>query len=325
MTATRHHRRAHGYGPSEPGRAAPSTACGPWESDTRSGLVDELDQALATGALELRYQPKVDLVTERVSGFEGLLRWRHPRLGMLRPAAFIGLVERSPLLGPVTAAVLDQALAACARWRGLGLGLDVSVNVAAPSLHDARLVDEVADALARHGVPGRALVVEVTETMPLLDLTRGHEVLARLVELGVRVSLDDFGTGHSGLQRLHRLPVHEIKLDRSLVGSFRADPVSTTIVRGTIALAHDLGIEVVAEGVDDAALVTALAEVGCDAAQGWGLAPPVAEPDALATLHRVETELATPDGTVRAGASAAHRPLLGRRPSDGGRRAFPLV
>lgn len=242
----------------------------------RFSPVRRLRTALAEEQLEVHYQPKVELRTERVAGVEALLRWRHPRLGMLTPGSFLDGLEHHEVLDEVARFVLDSALDQTARWRDAGAPLSVAVNVASASLVDESLPRTVDAALSRWGVPPDALVMEITETAVLHDPERAAGVVHDLVALGVGVSLDDFGTGESSLSRLLRFPIVELKIDRTFVHNLAVHRSrGTKVVRAVVDLAHDLGHRVVAEGVEDRATLDRLADLDCDQAQGYYLCRPV--------------------------------------------------
>jgi EAL domain-containing protein (putative c-di-GMP-specific phosphodiesterase class I) len=249
------------------------------ERDTHSrerfALVGDLRAALENGEIGPHFQPIAESGTRRIVGVEALVRWRHPERGMLSPAIFLPLAEQAGLMRTLTRRVLGDALAACRVWRDVGHDLHVSVNVTATDLLDAELPIEIAAALADHDLPAEVLVVEITESSVMSDPVRIGEVLARLADLGVGLSLDDFGTGYSSLTHLRALPVGEIKVDRSFVGRMATDSADAVIVRATIRLAHDLGMRVVAEGVEDEATWAQLAALGAELVQGYALGRPV--------------------------------------------------
>jgi diguanylate cyclase (GGDEF)-like protein len=238
-------------------------------------LTSELPQAIEQGQLEVHYQPKANARGGRVMGAEALVRWRHPERGLLPPAAFLALAEHSGLARALTRCVMDDALECCRRWRGEGHDVHVSVNASAVDLLDLHFPDEVAAALAAHQVPACALVIEVTESSVMSDPERIGDVLARLDQLGVGISLDDFGTGYSSLMHLRDLPVCEVKIDRSFVSGLGSVAANLAIVRATILLAHELGMRVVAEGVEDEDTWQLLEDLGCEVIQGYFLARPM--------------------------------------------------
>jgi diguanylate cyclase (GGDEF)-like protein len=242
------------------------------QSPRRLTFVSELRAALQNGDVQVHVQPKARLDSGQVIGVEALVRWEHPELGWVPPDEFVPVAERSGLIGPLTTRVLDGALAASARWRQAGHDLAVAVNLSARSLHDADLVEEVDRLLRRHGVPAERLTLEVTEGSVMADPTRAVAVLHQLRDLGVRLSVDDFGTGYSSLSYLQRLPVQEVKIDRSFVTGLSTESENVAIVRAIIDLGRHLGLEVVAEGVEDAATWDLLSSMHCDLVQGWHLA-----------------------------------------------------
>nr|WP_233513349.1 bifunctional diguanylate cyclase/phosphodiesterase [Micromonospora craterilacus] len=245
-------------------------------STDQLALLAELQEALqADDQLVLVLQPAVDLTTGAPTGVEALIRWRHPRRGWLGPADFIRPVENSDQLGPFTRYVLDKALTVAAGWAREGLDIPISVNLSARSLLDHRLPAEIAEALRRHQVPADRLVLEITETVVMSDLEVIDQVLSTLRSMGVQLAVDDFGTGFSSLAFLARIPVDELKVDRSFVLRMADSPQAAAIVRSTVGLAHELGLRVVAEGVETAAQRSALAELGCTAAQGYHFFKPM--------------------------------------------------
>jgi diguanylate cyclase (GGDEF)-like protein len=243
-------------------------------SRERLALAAELAEGLRGDEIEVRFQPMADARTRRVVGVEALARWRHPVHGLLLPADFIPLAETTGLIRSLTRHVMDLALAQCEAWRRAGLDLHVSVNVVAADLLDDDLPAQVAAALERHQLPPSALVIEVTESSVLSDPLRIHNVLAHLDDLGVCVSLDDFGTGFSSLGHLKSLPVGEIKIDRSFVSQMTSNAADAAIVNTTIQLAQRLGKRVVAEGVADEKAWRRLAAAGCHIIQGYALSRP---------------------------------------------------
>ncbi|KKK06694.1 diguanylate cyclase [Micromonospora sp. HK10] len=239
-------------------------------------LLAELREALeADDQLVLALQPAVDLTTGAPTGVEALIRWQHPRRGWLGPADFIRPVENSEQLGTFTRYVLDKALAVAADWAREGLDVPISVNLSARSLLDPRLPGEIGDALRRHQVPPHRLVLEITETVVMSELEVIDEVLTNLRTMGVQLAVDDFGTGFSSLTFLTRIAVDELKVDRSFVLRMADSPEAAAIVRTTVGLAQELGLRVVAEGVETAEQRTALAELGCTSAQGYHFFKPM--------------------------------------------------
>jgi diguanylate cyclase (GGDEF)-like protein len=250
----------------------------PYSAD-RLGLLAELRRALSGDELVLHYQPKVAVETGTVIGVEALVRWRHPERGLLAPAEFVPLAERTGTVADLTRWVLDAALAQTRAWRDAGLTLPVAINLAAANIVDATLPDAVAAALERHGVPGSLLECEISEDTVMADPVRAMDVLGRLRAMGLRLSLDDFGTGHSSLAYLKRLPLDEVKIDRSFVLGMTEDENDAVIVRSTIDLARNLGLDVVAEGVENEAILRGLGALHCDVAQGFHLSRPLPAAD----------------------------------------------
>ncbi|MCG5444704.1 bifunctional diguanylate cyclase/phosphodiesterase [Micromonospora sp. NIE79] len=245
-------------------------------STDQLALLAELREALKVDdQLVLALQPAVDLATGAPTGVEALIRWQHPRRGWLNPADFIRPVENSEQLGAFTRYVLNKALSVAASWAREGLDVPISVNLSARSLLDPRLPAEIADALRRHQVPPHRLVLEITETVVMSELEVIDEVLATLRSMGVQLAVDDFGTGFSSLTFLTRIAVDELKVDRSFVIRMADSPEAAAIVRTTVGLAHELGLRVVAEGVETAEQRMALAELGCTSAQGYHFFKPM--------------------------------------------------
>ena len=246
---------------------------------TRLALVADLRQVLDRGGLTVQYQPQVDAHTGRVAGVEALVRWPHPAHGLIPPDHFIPLAEQTGLIVPLTAQVLDAALRQCRAWERAGLALRVAVNISLRTLRDPHLSATVEGALRRHGVPAARLCLELTESVVMTDVEGTRATLARLAGLGVRLAIDDFGTGYSSLSYLSRLPVHELKIDRSFVRHLVNQPADATIVASTIGLGHALGLDVVTEGVEDARTWEALRRMGCDVGQGYYFARPLPADD----------------------------------------------
>jgi diguanylate cyclase (GGDEF)-like protein/PAS domain S-box-containing protein len=244
----------------------------------RLALLGELRRALEGNELEVHYQPKVDLKTRSVVGAEALLRWPHSKRGYVSPAEFVPLAETTGLIRQLTRWVLDRATGEARSWERAGRQLPVSVNISARSLHDGRIVDEVEEALLTHDMRGDRLQIEVTESAVMRDAARAAEVLSSLAGRGVQVSIDDFGTGYTSFNLLRRLPVHELKIDKSFVSGMAEDGAGaedTAIVRSTADLAHNLGLTAVAEGVENQWTLDLLSSFGCDLAQGFHIAKPM--------------------------------------------------
>jgi len=241
----------------------------------RLALVADLRRGIERGELVCYFQPKVALDTGRLAGVEALVRWEHPVHGLVGPDEFVPTAEQTGLIRPLTLAVLREATARCATWRASGLELSVAVNLSPRSLLDASLVADVEAALASCGLPGHALTLEITEGTMMADPQRTGAILRRLAGLGARISIDDFGTGYSSLAYLKRLPVDEIKIDRSFVQTMVTDPNDAAIVSAIVDLARTLGKRVVAEGVEDASAFEGLGAMGVHEAQGYWISRPM--------------------------------------------------
>jgi len=268
-------------------------------STDRLALLAELREALAaTDQLHLLLQPAVDLTTGGPSGVEALIRWRHPRRGLLTPKDFVRAAENSELLGAFTRYVIDRALVIAADWAEQGLDVPIAVNVSPRALLDPQLPTDVADLLRRHQVPAERLVMEITETVVMSELAVIDQVLGALRDQGIQLAVDDFGTGYSSLTFLTRIPVDEVKVDRTFVARMVDSPEAAAIVRTTVDLGKELGLRVVAEGVETAEQRQALTALGCTAAQGFHFFKPVSA-DKIALVLR----------TLRAASQAQVIPL----------------
>lgn len=289
----------------------------------RLGLLGDLRRALDAGEVELHYQPKVRF-DGQVAGLEALVRWVHPERGRVPPDEFIAIAESSGLMPHLTEYVLETALAQVARWRAQGLYVPVAVNVSPRDVHTPGFAGSVAARLARHGVPAGALQLEITEHVLLEDPQRAADTLAGLTGHGVKMSLDDFGTGYSSLVHLRKLPVSELKIDRSFVARLAVDHEDAEIVRCTIDLAHSLGLLVVAEGVEDDETWERLRDLHCDAVQGWLVAAAMPPQETTAWLRArgehgwrrpAELEAAARAAAAGAAGGAAGVPELEHRPT----------
>jgi diguanylate cyclase (GGDEF)-like protein len=255
---------------------------------SRLNVLGDLRRALDTdGELLLHYQPKFTLDGRHIEGLEALLRWQHPERGMVPPGEFIPVAEGTGIILRLTERVLGLALTQMRRWLDEGHPVPVAVNLSTRCLMDADLPDLVAVLLAQHRVPARLLRLEVTESAVMGDAARCLDVLQRLHDLGVHLSIDDFGTGYSSMAYLRQLPVDELKIDRSFVMGMTDTPQDAVLVRTAIDLGHNLGLTVVAEGVEGAEHVAALQELGCDIAQGFHFARPMPSEDIGPLLDRV--------------------------------------
>lgn len=243
-------------------------------SPERLALMAELRNAIENNQLLLHYQPMVDIRNGRAVGAEALVRWQHPTRGLLPPGQFIGPAEYTGLITPLTYWVLAQALRQCRETHRLGFDMRVSVNLSARTLHHPHLPATVENLLKTVDVEPDRLILEITESAIVLDPARAREMLEALHRMGVSLSIDDFGTGYTSLSSLTRLPVHEIKIDRSFVNGMLTNDNDATIVRSVIELGHNLGLKVVAEGVETQEMLDRLNAFGCDQAQGFFISQP---------------------------------------------------
>ena len=240
----------------------------------RLTLIGDLREAIADGQLVLHYQPKVNLRWRRTVGVEALVRWQHPALGLIQPDEFIPLAEQHGLIGSLTEWVLTDSVRQCCEWRARGIDLPVAVNLSAHSLHDLALPGQIAAILAAAKLPADRLDMELTESAMMSDLANAVLILDDLSAMGVRLSIDDFGTGLSSLSYLKRLPVNELKIDKSFVADMAEDENNAVLVRSIIDLSHNIGRLVVAEGVEDHEVLLLLEMLGCDAVQGHYISHP---------------------------------------------------
>lgn len=259
----------------------------------RLALFGELRRALANDEMTVYYQPIVTVATGEVSGVEALVRWQHPTRGLLLPGEFIDVAEQTGLIDPLTTYVLDRALGDCRIWRDQGTSLKVAVNLSVRRLTDVSLPAEIDRLLSRHQVPASSLALEITESAAMSDPERALVVLRRLRDLGTELSVDDFGTGHASLTYLTRLPVTALKIDRSFVQPMESDAATESIVRSILHLASDLGLDVIAEGVETSSAFRRLDAFGCDQAQGFWLARPSPAEAVPAMVAEIRRRLAT--------------------------------
>jgi diguanylate cyclase (GGDEF)-like protein len=243
-------------------------------------LGGHLAEALASGQqLSVMYQPIAGLVSGEVVRCEALARWFHPVHGQVPADEFIQIAEQMGLIGQITDFVLNEACGQAAQWRRDGLEIGLAINLSGRDLSNRSLVRNITAHLGANGLPASALSLEITETEVMADIAEASDVLGQLADLGVRIAVDDYGTGYSSLAYLHRLPVNELKLDRSFVANVAADQSNSIIVRSSIAMAHSLGLTVVAEGAEDEVTCAILADAGCDAVQGYYFSPPLGRED----------------------------------------------
>jgi diguanylate cyclase (GGDEF)-like protein len=273
-------------------------------STERLSLLGQLRRAIERGELFLHYQPKVDLHSGALTGVEALVRWNHPERGLLPPGEFIPLAEHTGLIAPLTLNVLDMAIGQMRAWSDSGQPIPVSVNISARNLLDAKIADHIVALLDKHGVPPSLLALEITESAMMLEPQRARRLLDRMHELGVRLALDDFGAGYTSLAQLRDLPINELKIDRSFITALTAKAENSLIVRSIVDLGHNLGMHVVAEGIEDAATGAALNSFGCDMGQGYHLC----RPTCAAEIQRWRAQRSTPatasaDATVNSTAT----------------------
>jgi len=268
------------------------------EHRRRLEIMTDLGRAITAGELRLAFQPKVAIATRRVSSVEALVRWNHPRLGAVSPAEFVPLAEQTGGSRQLTDWVLEAAIRQMAEWHKVGLALDVAVNLSAGDIVDSGLGDAILRVLAKHRVAPTSLVLEITESAMMRDPATAARNMELLRIAGVRFAIDDFGTGYSSLSQLRKLPVDELKIDRSFVSRAHADADDASIVSSTIDLGHNLGLKVVAEGVEETETLSMLRGLGCDFAQGYLISRPLA-PEAVADFVREANEiLADQDPTL---------------------------
>ncbi|HEY6354496.1 MAG TPA: GGDEF domain-containing phosphodiesterase, partial [Burkholderiaceae bacterium] len=252
----------------------------------RLELENGLRQAVARREFQLHYQPQIDLSSNEVVGTEALVRWRHPQLGLVAPLKFITLAEEIGLIVPIGEWVLGEALRQLAEWRRQGMAhLTVSVNISAHQLVGSEFVGMVLRKLAAQGLPASALRLEITESVAMQRPEQTVALLRELRRLGVGLAIDDFGTGYSSLSYLKQLPLNCLKLDRSFVSDIESDANDAAICAATISLAHNLGLAVVAEGVETAAELSFLRSLGCDGVQGYLFSKPLPAPECAAFIE----------------------------------------
>ena len=245
----------------------------------RLALAGALPQAITGNELQLYYQPKVDVETMQVQDVEALIRWISPVHGFISPDQFISLAEQTGSIHALTQWVLETAIQQCRTWLQAGLGIAIAVNISVWNLRDALLPEKISALLTRYDVPPHLLSIEVTESAVMTDMEKAIDVLRRIADLGIAISVDDFGTGYSSLAYLKRLPVNALKIDQSFVRNMTANEADTIIVQSTIQLAHNLGLKVVAEGVEDQLALDLLRTYGCDTVQGYFFSRPTPSRD----------------------------------------------
>ncbi|MHB8534244.1 MAG: putative bifunctional diguanylate cyclase/phosphodiesterase [Sulfuricaulis sp.] len=264
----------------------------------------DLRTAIGNEELELHYQPIIELRTNKVRGVEALVRWRHPRQGLIQPEKFIHVSEQCGLIPLLTRWVLNRALEHCSLWRRMGYPMDVSVNLSVMNLHEPDFADYVENTLRQCEVEPSSLSLELTESAVMSDPNHAYEVLSRLDALGVRISIDDFGTGYSSLAYLKLLPVDMIKIDKSFVIDMKQDNNDAVIVRSTIDLAHNMSLRVVAEGVENPETLRLLSALGCDEVQGFFVKPPLTYDELIEWLGSSTTSMKRRRGATANGSES---------------------
>ena len=242
--------------------------------DRQLALLTDLRRAIIENELFLVYQPKVDLSTLQITGAEALVRWRHPRLGVLTPEHFIPLAEQTGLIMPITLWVLNEALRQCRLWNEESRQLSIAVNLSPVNVQSSVLPEQICGLLASSGVSAGQIELEITETALMDNPQQAVEILTAIKQIGLRLTVDDFGTGYSSLAHLQRLPIDGIKIDKSFVMKLATEARDAVIVRSTIQLAHNLGLRVIAEGVENREALRMLVTMGCDMAQGYYISHP---------------------------------------------------
>lgn len=236
---------------------------------------EEILLGLEQGQFEPFFQPKVELIGKRICGVEALARWRHPERGILGPGLFIDVAERHGIIDQLTWVMLEKSLAWIREWSAAGLGITLSVNISQASITDTRLFNRVIEAISRYGIPPETLILEITETVVMTDMAHSLETLARLRMKGFGLSIDDFGTGHSSLQQLSRVPYSELKIDQAFITGALSQPHLYAVAEYSVAIAKKLGLKSVGEGVETLDDWNMLQQLGCDIGQGYHIAKPM--------------------------------------------------
>ncbi len=265
------------------------------ENPERLALIADLRRAIDHNELLLQYQPKVDIRTRTVTGAEALVRWQHPQRGLIPPNKFIGLAEQTGLIKPLTEWVLNEAMRQSSQWQQAGLRIPVAVNLSARNLRDPLLPDKLYQRLAAWKLDPALLHIEITESVIMEDHSISHGILTRLKEMGTRIYLDDFGTGYSSLGYLGHLPAHALKIDRSFVLDILDKPQMRTLVASIVTLGHNLGLSIVAEGVERQAELDLLTTLGCDEIQGYFFSRPLPPDDFVQWCRAFASEAVTSD------------------------------
>jgi diguanylate cyclase (GGDEF)-like protein len=279
----------------------------------RLSMLGDLRTAIQSDQLDVVYQPKLSMATGQVIGLEALVRWTHPTRGVVPPSEFVRVAEDTGLIKELTDLVLSRGIAQLAELRAAGLATGIAVNVSTHDLFDSRLPERVRGYLDAHRLPADTLTLEITESSLFVDAPRTRATIDGLHAVGLRMAIDDFGTGYSSLAYLRQLPVHELKIDGSFVTGMLADAQDEVIVRSTIDLGHNLGLQVVAEGVESFAVLRRLSEIGCDIAQGFCISEPIPAGQVAAWLRRVGTAVAEGEQLPWSSAIGAAQPRFAPR------------
>lgn len=260
-------------------------------SASKLSLRRDLRSAVNNGELELYYQPRVDLQSSTIIGVEALARWQHPEHGFIPPDQFIPIMEQTGLIRPFTHWVLDAALKQCSAWSSAGIDISMSVNLSMHNLREPLLPRQILRLLEKWELKHSALILELTESAVMSDSQKVHNMLEELASAGVQFSIDDFGTGYSSLSYLKKLPVHELKIDKSFVMEMDTNKDDVVIVRSTIELAHNLGLRVIAEGVENEQVMEMLIAQGCDEIQGYFISCPVPADEIVKLFHKMNDDI----------------------------------
>jgi EAL domain-containing protein (putative c-di-GMP-specific phosphodiesterase class I) len=264
-----------GFNPADDARAETQEESEANRAALRNNLLQQLAPALLQNELTVHFQPKINLQSKRVTGFEALVRWLHPTLGFVLPDEFIPLAESSGQIAALTPWVIEQTVARAQSDGWPGKGLQVAVNLSARNLHEATLPERIEEILKNNSFPPASLMLEITESAVMSDFAYALDTLNRLREIGVSLSVDDFGTGYSSLAYLKELPLQELKIDRALIANVHRSQRDSAIVKFAVDLAHNLGMSVVGEGVEEIATLRTLTDIGCDGAQGFAVGRPM--------------------------------------------------
>jgi len=259
-------------------------------TQSRVRLLNDLDEAIENNALEIYYQPKVELLEGRVRSVEALIRWKHSEHGWIPPGEFIPLAENSNLINQLSYWVLNKCFSQWRTWREQGIYLQIALNLSARNLDDPRLIDIVSDLMGKYQLEGNGVKFEITESAVMANIDVAMNMLNDPIMKKIEFSIDDFGTGYSSLSYLKKLPVHEVKIDKAFVSEMHNDEDDKTIVKSVIDLAHNLGYQVIAEGVEYKEVLEILKTMGCDGAQGYYFSRPVSETELLEAINKIERE-----------------------------------